>query len=68
MAGRMFPTPAAAAMAEREKLPNAHVQVVSVEYTDDDHAVVVTDTDPPYLVRLYCERTEDGWVCTGDHH
>jgi hypothetical protein len=49
------------------KAPNAHVHVVSVEYRDEDHAVVVTDTDPPYLVRMYCERTEDGWICTGDH-
>ena len=54
-------------MAEWEKLPNAHVHVVSVEYRDADHAEVVTDTDPPQIVRLYCERHDEGWVCTGDH-
>jgi len=63
----MFPTPEAAASAEWEKLPGAHVHVLSVEYRDDDHVVVVTDADVPYLVRIYCERSEDGWLCTGDH-
>jgi hypothetical protein len=62
----MFPTPAAAALAEWENVPNAHVQVIAVELRDADHAVVVTDTDPPHVVRLYCERNEYGWVCTGD--
>lgn len=62
----MFPTPAAAALAEWETVPNAHVRVVAVEYRDADHAVVLTDTDPPHLVRIYCERTDDGWSA-GDH-
>jgi hypothetical protein len=55
-------------MAEWNSIPQANARVVSVEYTDDDHATVVTDTDPHYLMWNQCARTEDGWVFMGDHN
>jgi hypothetical protein len=68
VAVRTFPTPQDAALAEWSDLPQARPRVVSVQFEDDDHAVVVTDTDPSHPMWNYCERTSDGWVFTHDHN
>jgi hypothetical protein len=61
-------TPAQAALAEWKAHPTARARVVRVEYTDEDHAVVVTDTDPSHPMWNYCERTAAGWVFVHDHN
>ena len=63
-----YPTPEQAALAEWDSLPGAEVRVIRVDYEDDDHAVVITDTVPSHPMWNHCERTSDGWVFTGDHN
>jgi hypothetical protein len=63
-----YPTPEQAALAEWEAQPLARVRVIKVEYEDDDHAIVIADTVPSHPMRNQCERTNDGWVFTGDHN
>ena len=61
-----FATPEEAALAEWASMPQAEAHVVKVEYTDPDHAVVVTDTTPSHPMFNYCERTGGRWVYHGD--
>lgn len=68
MAAHTFPTPQDAALAEWSDIPQACPRVVSVRFEDDDHAVVVTDTEPSHPMWNNCERTSDGWVLTSDHN
>jgi hypothetical protein len=63
-----FKTPEEATLAEWDNLPKAEVRVLSVEYSDEDHAVVVTDTVPSHPMWNYCERTDAGWRFTHDHN
>jgi hypothetical protein len=63
-----FATPEEAAMAEWASYPTVDARVVTVEYIDDDHAVVVTDTMPSHPMWNYCERTASGWTFTHDHN
>jgi hypothetical protein len=64
-----FPTPEDAALAEWEPYPQADARVISVEYLDEEHAVVVTDTTPSHPMWNYCWRTSGGgWVFTHDHN
>jgi hypothetical protein len=55
-------------MAEWDRYPEAEATVVRVEYLDEDHAVVVTDTVPSHPMWNHCERTDRGWVFTSDHN
>ena len=57
-----YPTPEGAALAEWNAYPEAQARVISVEYTDADHAIVVIDTDPSHPECNNCERTECGWI------
>jgi len=52
----------------RDAHPLARVRVIKVEYEDDDHAIVITDSVPSHPMWNHCERTNDGWVYTGDHN
>ena len=63
-----FSTPEEAALAQWEQLPHALAHVVSVEYIDEDHAVVVTDTVPSHRMWNHCSRTAGGWVFESDHN
>jgi hypothetical protein len=65
---RAFETPEEATLAEWVDYPQAEVRIISVEYTDEDHAVVVTDTNPSHPMWNYCERTDRGWIFTSDHN
>jgi len=65
---RAFPTPEAAALAQWDSLPQARARVISVEYEDDDHSIVLTDTEPSHLMWNQCERTSEGWVFILDHN
>jgi hypothetical protein len=60
-----FGSPEDAVMAGWLAYPQAEARVVSVEYRDEDHAVVVTDTVPSHPMWNYCERREGGWISTG---
>ena len=61
-----FATPEAAALAEWDRYPEAQARVVTVEYLDETHAVVVIDTVPSHPMWNRCERTDRGWVYAGD--
>jgi hypothetical protein len=63
---RTFSTPDDAAMAEWDAYPDALARVVRVEYRNENHAVVVTDTVPSHPMYNYCERVDGGWVFMGD--
>jgi hypothetical protein len=63
-----FATPEEAAVAEWNPHPAAEARVVSVEYVEGEHAVVVTDTTPSHPMRNYCERAAGGWVFRHDHN
>jgi hypothetical protein len=64
-----FPTPEEAVLAEWDQHPQAEARVLRVEYLDDEHAVVITDTTPSHPMWNYCERTSSsGWVFTDDHN
>jgi hypothetical protein len=66
MDGDGYVTPEEAALAEWAAHPYAHARVIGVEYTDEDHAVVVTDTTPSHPMWNYCERAGGRWVYHGD--
>lgn len=68
MATHTFPTPQDAALAEWTDMPQAQARILSVRYLDEDHAVVITDTEPSHPMWNYCERTSDGWILTHDHN
>jgi hypothetical protein len=63
-----YPTPEEAVLAEWRELPHAKVRVLSVEYSNENEAVVVTDTEPSHPMRNYCFRSPDGWVFSYDHN
>jgi hypothetical protein len=63
-----FGSPEDAVMAEWLAYPEAEARVVTVEYLDEDHAVVLTDTVPSHPMWNHCERREGGWILTGDHN
>jgi hypothetical protein len=63
-----YSTPEEAVLAEWQSIPQANVRVVSVEYEDDDHATVVTDTEPSHPMWNQCVRTPVGWEFMGDHN
>jgi hypothetical protein len=63
-----FATPEDPTLAEWADIPQAEARVISVEYVDDDHAVVVTDTVPSHPMWNYCERSRAGWRLTHDHN
>jgi hypothetical protein len=63
-----YPTPEEAALAEWREIPQAKPRVLSVEYQDNHHAVVITDTKPSHPMWNYCVLTAEGWVYTGDHN
>ncbi len=63
-----YRTPEDAALAEWEDHPEAAARVISVDYRDDNNAVVVTDTVPSHPIWNYCLRTPNGWVLTHDHN
>ena len=58
----------AAAATSPVALTTSEARVISVEYHDADHAVVVTDTVPSHLMWNYLFRTADGWVFGHDHN
>ena len=62
-----FATPEEAALAEWRGSPSADVQVISVEYLDENRAVVITDTHPSHPMRSYFTRSGDGWTFGHDH-
>ncbi len=53
-------------MAEWDAYPEAEARVVRVEYRDEDHAVVITDTMPSHPMYNNCERQSSGWVFMSD--
>ena len=67
MTDEAHPSPEAAALAEWADMPQAEARVISVDYLDADHAVVVTDAVPSHPMWNYFLRTSEGWVFTHDH-
>jgi hypothetical protein len=63
-----YPTPGDAALADWDDYPEAAARVVSVRYSGEDAAVVVTDTVPSHPMWNYCVRRAQGWVFTQDHN
>jgi hypothetical protein len=63
MSAAAYRTPEEAALAEWP--PSAGARVIRVEDRTDDHAVVITDTDPSHPYRNQCRKTPAGWVCFG---
>ena len=63
-----YATPERAVLAEWDDYPEAEARVISIEYRDDNSAVVVTDTVPSHPMWNYCVRTRHGWVFTHDHN
>ncbi len=63
-----YPSSEDAALAEWEDYPKAAARIITVEYRDENNAVVVTDTVPSHRMWNYCVRTPNGWVFTHDHN
>ncbi|MCA1683012.1 MAG: hypothetical protein LC685_03325 [Actinobacteria bacterium] len=63
-----YPTPEEAALAEWDDYPGAAARIISVTYSGENEAVVVTDTVPSHPMWNYCVRTAEGWVFTHDHN
>lgn len=63
-----YRTPEEAVLAEWDDYPGAAARVISVTYSGENEAVVVTDTVPSHPMWNYCMHTAQGWVFTHDHN
>jgi hypothetical protein len=63
-----YDSPENAALAEWADRPEAEAHVISVEYQDDVHALVITDTVPTHPMTNNVFRTRRGWVFGHDHN